>query len=136
MKKILFLILICFALNLQAASVISVQVNRIYNADGTFNKWNVLAYTDANDGKPFSKDLTTQAQINALSDLLDITTFQLSKLPDRTWVFYNVDGTINRIDHQLTSNFRSKVTQGADVPSQLVTGIQNLKIAIENLINN
>lgn len=130
-----FILFIFLGVTLNAATLRSLRLERVYQQDGTtLDHVNCQAYTDQQSGQPYVRDLTTQAQYNKLAQIANFSAFQLSKMPDKIWIFYNADGTIERIDHQVTGEAPNHITQGADVPSNLVTGIQNLKIFIEGLL--
>lgn len=113
----------------------SLRLERVYQTDGTtIDHVHCDAYTDQQSGQPYSRDLTTANQLNKLAQIVNFSAFHLSKMPDKIWIFYNADGTIERIDHQVTGEAPNHITQGADVPANLVTGIQNLKTFIEGLL--
>jgi len=134
MKKLLFLIVVCFSFSVNAATKLIVA-ERKTDADGPYV--NVMVWGKA-DGSYIQRKVTTASFLTKLASIANKNITGLTKNTDRILIWFNVDGSVSHIDcHVKTTNntesFQSIIISKSGLPAQTITDIGTLKTATEAL---
>lgn len=134
MKKLLLLIIISFCLSAQAATNLIIAEMKSDDAG---------AYVDVriwgkSDGSYIESKVTESDFLTKLSALTDKSITGFAKNTDRILIWFNADGTINRIDCHViakndTESFQATTISKESLPSKTITDIGTMKTATEEL---
>lgn len=113
MKRLLTLLIIVSFSTASHAALRAISIERLNDSNGNLIKYTVHKYTDANDGNPAELVILAgqNVKIAKIAKILDVNVFQLSKAPTMTWVYFQPDGSIDRVGHRLTGNFEERISK-------------------------
>jgi hypothetical protein len=134
MKKLIVLLTLGFCLSSQAVTCKAIFLEKILDSNNQLTEVKATIYINENDGAPIIRHLTTAQQLLKVTSLFTRARYANppSKAIRRVFVYFNSDGSIDRINTHAVSSFEDMLSHPGDVQQTLIDDTTSLKSDSEN----